>query len=128
MPKLPSLGESIPKVKASIPELGKFVLLALGWILGRIVHVEIDRYMGGAVVFEFSSLLDSTKKYILSTSDIVAVFALAFISFILYKWGKFLKWLGAGMFLYIVTFELYEMLYGQVLTGVAPIPPTGEGV
>lgn len=128
MPKLPSIGETIPKVKASIPELGKFLLLALGWIIGRILHVEVDRNFGQqAPLFSMNALLDSTKQYHLSLSDLISFGLLAVIAWLLYRWGKFLKWFGAGLFLYIVTFELYELLYGEVLTGVAPIPPSGEG-
>jgi len=128
MSKLSQIGsETIPKVKASLPEIGKFVLLALGWILGRIIHVEIDKLYPGKVIFEINALLDSTKKYVLTGSDIIALIALAAIAWILYKWGKMLKWLGAGLFLYIVTFEVYELFWGYVLTSVTPLPEEEEG-
>lgn len=126
MPTIPSLGEAIPKVKASIPELAKFLLLALGWIVGRLIHVEIHHMLldeegkGMQNILQFPCLLDNTKDYILNTGDIATIIALGILSWVLFKWGKILKWFGVGLFLYIVTFELYELLWGQVITQVTP--------
>jgi len=127
MTKLSSIGEGIPKIKASLPELAKFVLLALGWIVGRMIHVEIDKRYGGNDLISFPALLDGTKTYILSSADIMTGVALALMAFFLYKWGKILKWFGAGLFIYIVTFEVYEVLWGYVLTSVTPVLPQGGG-
>ena len=127
MTKLSSIGEGIPKIKASLPELAKFLLLALGWIVGRMIHVEIDKRYGGNDLITFPALLDGTKTYILSSADIMTLAALAAMAWVLYKWGKILKWFGAGLFIYIITFEVYEILWGYVLTSVTPVLPQGGG-
>jgi len=124
---IPKLSEQLPKVKASIPEITKFILLALGWIVGRIVHVEVDKVVnpgeGKDVLFKFPSLLDSSKNYIFTYGDLAMFAAAALISWLLFKWGRFLKWFGVGIFLYIVTFEIYELLYGEILSPVQPLVP-----
>jgi len=124
---IPRISEQLPKVKASIPEITKFILLALGWIVGRILHVEIDKVVnpgeGKDVLFTFPSLLNSTKNYVFTMGDLAMIAAAALISWLLFKWGKFLKWFGVGIFLYIVTFELYELLYGDILAPVTPLTP-----
>jgi len=127
MPKLSSISEGIPKIKASLPEIAKFVLLGIGWIVGRMIHVQIDKQFPGNNIISFPALLDGTKNYVLTQSDIIAMAILAGMAWVLYKWGKILKWFGAGLFLYIVTFEVYELLWGAVLTSVAPELPSGSG-
>ena len=127
MPKIPSIGDSIPKIKAKVPDMMKFVLMAIGWIIGRILHVEIDKVIsqgGGVNIISFPALLDSSRQYTLTTANIAMFAAAAFVGWMLFKFGRFLKWLGVGVMLYIVTFETYELLYGEVLT---PVQPLGMG-
>ena len=127
MPKLSSISEGIPKIKASLPEISKFILLALGWIVGRMIHVEVDKQFGGGHLISFPALLDGTKNYLLTQADVMTLGVLAICAWLLYKWGKILKWFGAGLFMYIVTFEVYEVLWGYVLTSVTPVLPQGGG-
>lgn len=98
--------------------------MAIGFILGRRLHIEIANYMQGAGsnphLLRFKSLLGA-GDYILDAANLVTVI----ISFVIYwvtsRKVKILRWFGVGMLLYIVTFEAYEVLFGQTMGFEVPI-------
>jgi len=78
---------------------------------------------GGHTIIKFNAVLDSSKTYVFTTADLAMFLVAGAISWLLFKYGRLLKWFGVGIFLYIVTFELYELFYGEILSPVQPLVP-----
>jgi len=120
--------EALPAAKPNLALLGKFLLMAVGFILGRRLHVEVDKMVNKpleqSTVVRFKSLA-GTGDYILTWGDTIT----AIIAFIIYwvtsKKIRILRWFGVGMLLYIVTFESYELIFGKTMGFEVPDISTG---
>jgi len=113
--------EKLPQAKPNLILLGKFLLMAIGFILGRRLHIEIHKAIAGStVLLKFKSLLGA-GDYVLDINDVVCLIVSFVVYWITSRKVRVLRWFGVGMLLYIVTFEAYELMFGQTMGFEVPI-------
>lgn len=120
--KVLGVSDQVAAPSMDISNITKFLLLALAFIGARQIHIFIDSKLKELIpelqtndrIFQFKAPF-SEGYYVLTWGNVVAFIVMGVLFVILYRMKGIFRWIGFGFMSYMVTFELFEVLFGTII-------------